>query len=335
MTILLLFFIIFIIFYIINQYTLPLSYKIENFEPLETPFPIDIVYTWKGEKQTNDIRSSYNYELKYSLRSVELFAPWVNTIYLLVDAPKKYPSWINPFNKKIVLVDTTETFKDEKYLPNSNSNAIETTIINIPNLSEHYIYFCDDIFLGRHTKYTDFFTIDGKPLVDYKALSHSRNIQNNTLSNDLNFPKSVNGFYPHVPIPLLKSSVMKFIDTYPEYIEWIRMTKKRKGDGCNICVVNDLMCPCQQIHYPIAIFMLSKNNAYVTRYYGDNNKAMFIMNDKLYNNPYLLDNIIKKQPLFYCINDDEEDLFKKQKVRELMLQFFNKYYPNKASFEKY
>ena len=49
----------------------------------EPPFPIDVVYTWKGEKKSNNIRLGYNHELKYSLRSVDMYAPWVNKIYIL------------------------------------------------------------------------------------------------------------------------------------------------------------------------------------------------------------------------------------------------------------
>ena len=127
-----------VIIFLINKY-------LTNDE--SPPFPIDVVYTWKGEEVTNDIRSSYNHELKYSLRSIDLYAPWVNKIYILTDYPKKYPSWIKNDNSKIIMVDTTETFPDQTYLPNSNSNAIESTISNIKQLSEHYIYFCDDIFL--------------------------------------------------------------------------------------------------------------------------------------------------------------------------------------------
>jgi len=42
-----------------------------------TPFPIDVVYTWKGENKSNNIRYGYNNEIKYSLRSIEAYAPWV------------------------------------------------------------------------------------------------------------------------------------------------------------------------------------------------------------------------------------------------------------------
>jgi hypothetical protein len=300
------------------------------------PFPIDIVYTWKGEKVSDNIRESYNYELKYSLRSIDLYAPWVNKIYILVDKPIRHPSWINKYNNKIVMVDTSETFGDSKYLPNSNSNAIETTIINIPNLSEHYIYFCDDIFLGRDTKYTDFFTYDGKAIVSENCLfTDDILINNNINSLNIKFPPSVNAFYPHVPIPQVKSVVKDFFNKYYDYIEWIKNTKTRNDKGCDVCEINLLNCPCQQIHYPICKYMYMKDMAVLTDY-SNPSKRIFIRNNELYKyNPYIssLDILLFVRPLFFCINDDEKDPLKRIHVRKSMLNFFNNYYPNKASFE--
>ena len=100
--------IVFVIFFSINTYVI-------NTEP--PPFPIDVVYTWKGEETTDNIRTSYNYELQYSLRSIDLYAPWVNNIYILTDYPKKCPSWIKADNKKIILIETTDTFPHPNYLP--------------------------------------------------------------------------------------------------------------------------------------------------------------------------------------------------------------------------
>ena len=301
------------------------------------PFPIDIVYTWSGEKVSNNIRESYNYELQYSLRSIEMYAPWVNKIYILIDAPKKFPSWIDENNDKIIMIDTTETFPSDKYLPNNNSNAIETTIINIPNLSEHYIYFCDDIFLGRKTKYTDFFTSDGKALVCRYSISNNTILKHNFINLlKINFPPTVNKLYPHVPIPQIKSVIEEFFNLYPDYIDWIRSTKKRSDDGTGICNLYFLNRPCQQIHYPICKYMLIKNKAVLT-FYGNPTKHMFIRNDEIYkyhSKITVFDVILIIKPLYYCINDDEKDVEKRIKVREMMLSFFNKYYPNKASFEK-
>ena len=59
------------------------------------PFPIDVVYTWAGENSTNNARISNNNELKYSIRSVIKYAPWVNKIYILMNPPKVAPSWFN------------------------------------------------------------------------------------------------------------------------------------------------------------------------------------------------------------------------------------------------
>ena len=61
-----------------------------------TPFPIDVVYTWAGENNDNkNIRTRNNNELKYSIRSVIKFAPWVNRIFILMNPPKTPPSWFN------------------------------------------------------------------------------------------------------------------------------------------------------------------------------------------------------------------------------------------------
>lgn len=328
--ILLIIILLIIIFYFINILIKPTIEKfINNDNP---PFPIDIVYTWKGEIKSNNIRNSYNYELKYSLRSLDAYAPWINKIYILVDPPKKYPSWIKK-NNKIIMVDTSETFPSIKYLPNSNSNAIETTIVNIKGLSEHYIYLCDDIFLGRKTSYTDFFTNDGKALVDDKCIiNHSILKDNNNILN-IKYPPTVNKFYPHIPIPQIKSIVKEFYQEYPVFIEWIRKTYYRHDDGCDVCNLYNLNCPCQQIHYPICKYMFLKNKAILINN-SDLNNVIFIMNNKMYNNnKCLLDNIISSKPLFYCINDDETNPIKRKKIRKDMLIFFNSYYPNKPSFE--
>ena len=324
---------IIILFYFINILIKPTIEKFtDNNYP---PFPIDIVYTWKGEKKSNNIRDSYNHELKYSLRSIDIYANWVNKIYILTDPPKKYPSWIKKDNNKIIMIDTSETFPSLKYLPNSNSNAIETTIINIKGLSEHYIYFCDDIFLGRKTSYTDFFTKDGKAIIDDKCIIDNIILKDkNDNKLGINFPATVNQFYPHIPIPQLKSVVKEFFNEYPDFTEWIRKTYYRVTTGCDICKIYNLHCPCQQIHYPICKYMYSKNKAVLVNN-NDNNKVIFIMNDRMYSfdGKCLLDNIITNKPLFYCINDDEKNPVKRIKVRRDMLNFFNSYYPDKPLFE--
>ena len=301
-----------------------------NMSPRATPFPIDVVYTWKGENASNDRRLGYNHELQYSLRSVHFFAPWVNKIFILMNNAKQ-PSWIKD-NSKIIIVEHSETFPSEKYLPNTNSNAIETTIANIKGLSNHYIYFNDDIFLGRKVKYTDFFTSDGKALIDDYTLQ-TRNIVKEDGEQKLKFelPESADKLYKHIPISLIKNLVLDFNKTYSDYVDWIRMTKKRKDKGYDICEKNNLLSPCQQIHYPIAEFMYLHKKAKI---FDNENTSSVYVSSAIDDFSEKLDDIASRRPKFFCINDVEPDPGKRKVIASQMLRFFKKYFPNKADFEK-
>ena len=142
---------------------------------------IDLVYLWCSNSEENyrhrlneakraflikeedqpDRRSTDNNELRFSLRSVEKFAPWVHHIYIVVSGQK--PDWMDLNSPKITLVDDTEIVPKE-YLPTFNSNVIEAFLHKIPGLSEHFLYACDDMMFGNDTAPDFFFTPDGKPI---------------------------------------------------------------------------------------------------------------------------------------------------------------------------
>jgi len=153
---------------------------------------IDLVYLWVDGSDMNwlakknaalekdgqnlsasSVRSSRwanHNELLYSLRSVEKFAPWINHIYIVTDGHK--PEWLNTNNPKISIVDHQEIIPSEK-LPLFNSNAIEMFLWRIPNLSEHFLYACDDMFIGKEVKPDFFFDDNGNPIVIMKQRSRS------------------------------------------------------------------------------------------------------------------------------------------------------------------
>ncbi len=73
---------------------------------------IDLVYLWVDENDKNwrekkskyttksynkdavdDCRFVNNDELKYSLRSIEKYAPWINRIFIVTD--NQTPEWLN------------------------------------------------------------------------------------------------------------------------------------------------------------------------------------------------------------------------------------------------
>ncbi len=113
-----------------------------------------------GQDMLNeDISSSRfadNDELKYSLRSVDKYAPWVRKIFIVTNG--QIPSWLNLDHPRIKIVTHEELFLNKSHLPTYSSPAIETHIHRIPGLSTKFIYMNDDVFFGDDVWPDDFYT---------------------------------------------------------------------------------------------------------------------------------------------------------------------------------
>ncbi|WP_406327066.1 stealth family protein [Streptomyces sp. NBC_01617] len=146
--------------------------------PEDVRFPIDVVYTWVDgsapewqqrrnafghggyhSESANAARYISRDELLYSLRALEQNAPWVRHIYVVTD--RQRPAWLNDRSSRITVVDHSEIFSDPTALPTFNSHAIESQLHHIEGLSEHFLYFNDDMFLGCPVTPQDFFLSNG------------------------------------------------------------------------------------------------------------------------------------------------------------------------------
>ncbi len=115
-----------------------------------------------NESIVNDIRDIRYRDwglLKYWFRSVEKYAPWVNQIFFVTD--HQIPEWLN-LNADKIRVVFHEDFIPAQYLPTFSSHAIEVFFHRIPDLSENFVYFNDDMYLTDYVKASDFF-FHGKP----------------------------------------------------------------------------------------------------------------------------------------------------------------------------
>ena len=92
--------------------------------------------------------------LKYWFRAVEAYAPWVNQIHFITWG--HLPQWLNTECPKLHIVNHKD-YIPEKYLPTFSSHPIELNIHRIPGLSEHFVYFNDDMFLNGPVKPEFFF----------------------------------------------------------------------------------------------------------------------------------------------------------------------------------
>ena len=153
-------------------------------ENYECNFPIDLVILWcddtpeflqkrtywqnklglQQDKNITKERFETVDELKYLLRSVELYAPWINHIFLVTD--NQCPKWLNRNNPKITIVDHAEIMPSE-ILPTYNSFVIEAYIHKIPHLSEHFIYANDDMLFSQPVSPQFFFDKDGNPIIRF------------------------------------------------------------------------------------------------------------------------------------------------------------------------
>jgi hypothetical protein len=146
---------------------------------------VDVVYTWVDGRDASfqaalrrhastelgeaDLASASlnryrdHGELRFSLRSLLSFAPWVRRIHILTNG--QVPSWLNSLHPRIHLVTHEQVFPESEALPTFNSNAIEMCLHRIPCLSRRFIYFNDDVFLGRPVRESDFFLPGGGQIV--------------------------------------------------------------------------------------------------------------------------------------------------------------------------
>ena len=134
-------------------------------------YPIDIIITWvdgndpvwQAEKDrysgktSGDTRQKRYREwdsLKYLFRGIEKFAPWVNRVFLVTCG--HLPEWLNTENPKFRHIRHSDYIPAE-YLPTFSSRPIDMNFHRIEELSEHFIYFNDDMFLIRPVEPSDFF----------------------------------------------------------------------------------------------------------------------------------------------------------------------------------
>jgi hypothetical protein len=320
--------IILVLVSIILFFLMTVTVKRNHFNNLNNnKFPIDVVYTWAGEnnKETN-VRISNFDEIKYSLRGIKMYMPWVNHIYILMNNPKKYPSWMKK-SSYITILDHSDLFNDKNV---TNSNFIETYLCYIPNLSEHFIYFNDDIFITKKLNYTDFFTEDGKAIVNKTRYVEMKKKGDSNLL-DIKLPK-MSTFYRHIPINIIKSQMILYHKEYSDYINFIRIVKQRNTLGCSVCKKYNLHCPCQQQHYPLAHFMLKNKKAVEYDYSGLNKywiMSKFNTDENHFKN---LNDKIK----FLCVNNPKKDKItpeNKDKIFQNFNTIMNNYYNIKPQHE--
>lgn len=223
-------------------------------------FPIDFVVDWVDGSDSNWLAKRAQYLddadadevrfrdwglLPFWFRAVEKNAPWVNKIYLITD--NQIPAWLNFENPKIQVI-SHQNYIPEKYLPTFNSNVIELMIGNIPQLSEHFVFFNDDCFLNNIVYPENFFSEDGTPK-DSGVLSPQLPVDNSITSITTNNVKIINNYFS-------RSDVLRNLTKF------LRISYGRQNIKTLVSLVWPIILGFQDFHIPISFVKSTFSNVW-------------------------------------------------------------------------
>jgi Stealth protein CR2, conserved region 2/Stealth protein CR1, conserved region 1 len=137
------------------------------------------------ENAVNPHRWACGDELQYCLRSMGNNAPWLRRIWIVTDAQVPQLSSLPPeLRSKIAVVDHAQLFEGfADALPTFNSLAIESVLWRIEGLTEHFVYFNDDVFLTAALSPDDVFRAQ-RPVLRGKWTDYSALVSDLALRND-------------------------------------------------------------------------------------------------------------------------------------------------------
>lgn len=268
-----------------------------------------------------------NGELKYSLRSVEKYAPWIHKIFIVTD--HQIPEWLDTSHPKIRIVDHSEILPAE-CLPCFNSVVIEHHLHLIPGLSEHFLYANDDMYMNRPVTPDTFFAKDLLPIIRlnrrcFKRLAilyrtkvlgrplenYNQTIHNAALLVEKKFGIYYNGRTHHNIDAYLKSEYQHTRQLFDKEISATLSNHVRSA--------NDVQ---RNIYSYVALAEKRGHLCYVTQ---RTSFRFHINNRKHY------EKFERYKPMLFCMNDSQ---FADDDDRKCAAVFLQKLFPNKSQFER-
>jgi hypothetical protein len=307
-------------------------------------------YSIKSNDESNSIIRYRDWEiLKYWFRAVEKNADWVNKIYFVTCG--HLPKWLDTKNEKIVIVKH-EDYIPKEFLPTFNSNVIELFFNRIPNLSEKFVYFNDDVFIvdkvgpeyffgEKYPKDTLIFNsvsvnstntiIEHSVLNDLEILSKYFN-KNDVLKN--NKGKIYNVKYGKDLLRTLLLRPWKYftgINNYHTAMPYVKSTWdkiwKLEYNSLYSMGNNKFRTKYDINHWLFKYWQMFEGKFEPTS--QKKNKYYDLTND----NNLFFEDLKRKKYKIVCINDANKDL-NFDKVKREMVSVFEDMFPNKSKYEK-
>jgi hypothetical protein len=311
-------------------------------------FPIDIVFSWVdgndpdfqryrasfmenavvGEGDDAEARYRQIDELKYALRSIHMFAPWIRRIFICTDSP--VPVWLDADNPAITIVRAADHFKDPSVLPTFNSQAVESQLHHIEGLAEHFLYSNDDMFFGRPVGPDMFFSPGGITKfieastriglgdnhLDRSGFENAARV-NRRLLHD-RFGRITTRHLEHTAAPMRRSVLLELEEVFGQQFTETAASRFRAKD--NISVTNSLY------HY----YALLTGRA-VT----DTRAKVKYVDTTMHSGLESLGKLLRKRNQdFFCLNDGSFPEVSAKERQEAVTDFLGKYFPIPAPWER-
>ncbi|MFE1166036.1 stealth family protein [Nocardiopsis sp. NPDC058789] len=321
----------------------PFTWKL----PDDIDFPIDVVYTWVDgadpehatkrarhqpetasahEHASNASRFTSRDELRYSLRSLEAYAPFVRHVYLVTDG--QVPNWLDTEASGVSVVDHRDILPASA-LPTFNSHAIGSRLHRIPGLAERYLYLNDDVFMARPVRAGQFFHANGIAQVPFSPFqfgtgapvsgepapnSAGKNVRA-LLERD--FGRSITNKFKHAPHPQIRQVCVELEERYREEMERTAHSRFRSLDDVAVAAT---------LHHHYALFTgRAVPGEYRMRY----------VNIGLPDAAERLEALRSAEEVdFFCLNDVDTPDEAQEAVARMVHEFLESRFPFPSRYEK-
>ncbi len=317
----------------------------------ECTFPVDVVLTWvdgrdpawnharrdrlaglSGTATTRESSGQARFvsrdELRYSLRSIHLFAPWVRRIHLVTAG--QVPEWLDASHPQVTVVDHAAILPADA-LPTFNSHAIESALHKVPDLTEHFVYLNDDFFLGRPLGPETFFSPAGLAAVwlspntigldeTPNAPPYLKAAWNNRRLLQETFGAVVTDNLAHAPYPQRRSVLEEIERRFPQ--EVARTARSPFRSDTDLSMLSSFAQ-----HYG-----LLTGTSYVAEHPDQSERAYInISNSDL---EWQLKKALERQQDFLCLADHHDHALNAERLDRTLAEFMSAYFPVAAPWER-
>lgn len=276
-----------------------------------------------------------NGELRYSLRSLHQFAPWVRRIHIVTNG--QIPSWLDTSHGKIAVVTHDMIFDNAAHLPTFNSNAIEMQLHKISGLSKRFLYLNDDVFLGKPISKADFLTQGGGQYlyVDDVTFPSGQEAVSVHDRSYVHTRRVLDHFQEFYRFPMMPAHTPQLYDrgVLADVQEMLSSAVEETASH-QFRSAEDLVLRILYSGYLFGAASTHSCHRIRSLRSGSSDYSFVTLTPHAFHEWQTFRHIMRAQPRFFCMNDELDDRWGSRFIQKRFARFLLSYFPNPSPFEK-